>query len=213
MANKKRKNEIRQAYQRKAQEQKFEAAVKKIFIYPCIALAINVLVLVLLFVTFADIYNSSSSVGVEVSVSGWSFVMSALTGNYTSVEPIYGDIAMPFYYYAAEWCQTIGTCALLAAIAVILTLVVQLVTVIRKNHVLNLISLALSVVSFVLLIVCFAKGIDMINSDIIPIYCGGNPLCTIRSYAIIPALLALGGGVVSAIATVKYFQASSLVKQ
>ena len=212
MANKKKKNEMQQVYQRKAKEQQYEAAAKKIFIFSCIALAITVLVLILLFVNFADVYNTAAGVGVEVKVSGWSFVMSALTGNYSSAEAIYGDMSMPFYYYAAEWCESIGMVALIAAIAVILTLGVQLVTVIRRNYVWNIVSILFSVVSAVLLIVCFVKGLDMKNSEILPVYCSGNPLCSIRSYAIIPALFALGGGVVSAIATVKYFKASKLLK-
>ena len=210
MANKKRRNEIQQAHQRKIQGQKYDAAVKKIRIFPIIAIGISVLVLALLFVTFANIYNSA--VGVEVKVSGWSFAIAGLTGKFTSPDAVYGDLAHPFYTFAAKWCESIATLTLVAAILVLVMIIVAVVSIIRQNYALNLISAVLSLAVFVLLIVCYVKGVDMVHSDIIPIYCSGNPLCSIQSYAIFPALFALGVVPVSIIAAIKYFIARKLLK-
>lgn len=212
MANKKRKNDVHQMNQQKAKEQKYDVAVKKIRIFPIIALGISAMVLILMFVTFANIYNSAAGVGVEVSVSGWSFVVAGLTGDFTSPNAVYGDLAHPFYTYAQEWCESLATLSLVVVIMVILTLIVDAVTIVRKNYALNLISVPLSLVTSILLIVCYVKGVDMVNSDIIPIYCNNNPLCSIQSYAIFPALFALGSIPLSIVAAVKYFIARKLLK-
>lgn len=212
MANKKRKDDLKQAYQRKAKEQQYETATKHLFIFPIIALAVSVLVLLLMFVTFADVYNTAEGVGVEVKVKGWSFVISALTGQYTSPDAIYGDMAMPFYYYAAQWCESVAIFALLSVLVIIINAVVQIFTVVSKYHVLNVVSAVLSLLSAVLLIVCYAQGLAMKNGEILSVYCSGNPLCSIRSFAIYPALFALAGCAVSAFAAVKYIQAAKLLK-
>ena len=212
MANKKRKEEIRASYQRKAKEQQYEQATKHLFIFPWIALGVSVFTLLLMFVTFADVYNSAPGVGVEVKVSGWSFVMSGLTGNFTSTESIYGDMAMPFYYYATEWCETVATCSFIAVGVIILNIVLQIFAGIKKLHILNVVSAVLSLVATILLIVCYAQGLAMKNGGILSIYCGGNPLCSIRSFAIFPAIISLGGVVVSTIATAEYMKASKLLK-
>ena len=213
MANNKRRNEIQQVYQRKAKEQQYEAVTKRIFKFPCIALAISVLVLLLLFVSFADVYNSAAGAGVEVKVSGWSFVIAAITRDYNSTAKVYGNLAVPFYYYAGEWCESVATFTLIAAIAIIFTVVVQIIAVaVKKAHVLNGISAILGVVSAVMLIVSFAKGLGMKNGEILTTYCNNNPLCSIRSFAIFPALFCLAGSVVSTIAAVKYKNAAKLLK-
>ena len=212
MANKKRQEEIRKQYQQKAKQQQYEKATKHLFIFPWVALGVSILVLLLMFVTFADVYNKAPEVGVEVKVSGWSFVMSGLTGNFTSADKIYGDMAMPFYYYAGEWCESVATFALLAVIAMIINIVLQVVAAIKKLHILNLASSILSVLAAVFLIICYVKGLGMKNGYILSIYCSGNPLCSIRSYAILPAIISLGGAVASGIAIVEYFIAAKLLK-
>ena len=218
MANKKRRQEVNQMYQRKAKEQQYQAATKHLYIFPIIALAVSVLVLLLLFVTFADVYQSELKV-VESSVSGWSFVVSGFThifkGQYIGTNPdtlhLYGALVEPFYDFATEWCETVAILAVVTVIISVVNVIVQAVTIFRRNHLLNLVSAAVSLAAFVLLIVCYAKCIDMNNASIISDYCR-NPACVIRSYAIFPALFALAGGVVSVVATVKYFQASKLLK-
>ena len=171
-----------------------------------------VLLLLLLFVNFADVYNTTEGVGVEVKVSGWSFIMSALTGQYESPNAIYGDLAMPFYYDAAQWCETVATFALLSLVVILFNIAVQIIAVVKKMYVLNVASAILSVVTAVLLIVCFAEGLAMKDGTILSRYCSGNPACSIRSYAIVPAIFSLGGCVLSVFTTVKHFKASSLLK-
>ena len=212
MANKNRKNQIHQANQRKVKQQQYELATKNLFLFALIAVGISALILILLFVNFADVYNTSEGVGVEVKVSGWSFIMAALTGNFTYPDAIYGDIAMPFNYYAQQWCESVATFALLSLVVILFNAVVQVIAIVRKMYVLNVVSAILSVVTAVLLIVCFAEGLAMKNGEILTTYCNNNPACSIRSFAIIPAICALGSAALSVFATVKHLQASRLLK-
>ena len=218
MANKKRRDEVRQEYQRKAKEKQYQEATKRLYIFPIIALALILFVFILLFVTFADIYQSEAKV-VEGSVSGWSFVVSGFTylfnGHYIGSNPdtlhLYGALVEPFYDFATEWCETVAILAVVIVLISVVNIAVQIVTILRKNHILNLVSVALSLVTFVLLIVCYAKCIDMNNATIISDYCR-NPACVIRSYAIFPALFALGAAGVDAFAAGKYLKARKLLQ-
>ena len=56
-----------------------------------------------------------------------------------------------------------------------------------------------------------AKAVDMNNAKIISDYCG-NPACEVRSFAIFPAIVALGSCAVSGYAMVKNIQARNLLK-
>lgn len=210
MANKNKKTQIQQANQRKIKQQQYEAATKKLFIFPCIAVGLSILVLLLFFVHFADVYNTASN-SLEFAVNGWTFFVAGLTGTYTSPKLASGFLAVPFYSHAQQWTETVGTVTVIAVFVIVFNLLVQVITIFKKMHSLNVLSAVLSVVSAVLLIVCFAKSIDMNNATIISDYCN-NPACEVRSYAIFPALFALGSAAVSAVATVKHLKASSLLK-
>lgn len=211
MANKKQFNQ-KQSYQRQSKEKQYNAAMRRLSLFAYISIALSVLILLLLFVNFTEVYNSDRSIGVEIKVSGWSFGIAALTGNYNVPnEGVYGNLDT-FYYFAKDWCETTGTFALLALIVILVTLAVQIVAVVKKLHILNCISAVLNVVTAILLIICFAKCLDMKNATILSDYCNGNPLCSIKSSAIVPALAALANTVVGGIATAKYMKASSLLK-
>ena len=212
MANKKRKEEMKMASQRNVKEKQYKQATKSLFIFSWIAVAASVLVLLLMFVTFADVYNTAAGVGVEVSVSGWSFVMSALTDNFTSPDAIYGDMAMPFYYYAEQWCHTVATFALLSVVVVLINVVLQIFAAVKKMYVLNYASVVLSLVAAVFLIICYAQGLAMKDGNILSIYCSGNPACSIRSFAILPAIISIGSCAVSSFAAVKHIKAKSVLK-
>ena len=161
---------------------------------------------------FAEVYNSQLDSPVEVAVSGWSFFVAGLTGDYTSPANVYGDLSMPFYYYAAEWCETLGIVSILAVLIVVLFAVVQLVTILKKTHSLNIAAAVLGLVASVLLIVCYAEGLAMKNGEILSTYCSGNPNCSIKSYAIVSAIILIGATAVNAFAAVKSVQASKLLK-
>ncbi len=158
--------------------------------YLDIAAACAALVAVLcFFFDFAQVYNSNS--GVEVNVSGFSFAIAALTGKFDSASVIYGDISVPFYYYAEDMSVILGALALMALIATVAVIALQAWAIIKPHKRLHILSIIVSVALAVLLIACFVVGLAMNDSNIISVYCSGNTACSIRSYAIVAAVVAV----------------------
>ena len=205
MANK--KEETRKANMRKAKERQFEAETSKLFIYPLIAAGLLVLMLLLFFVPWADIYNSDIG-GAENGISGWNCFAAGISGNYTGTEGAIGDsMAVPFYYYAQSYCESIAPVTVAAFFITLLSLALQAVAIFMKKPAMNVISVLVNLVVAVLVLVCFCIGLSMSGSQILPVFCNANPACSIRSFAIIPALCAFGATALSVIASVKLYKA------
>ncbi len=158
------------------------------------------------FFNWVYIYNSNPAVGVEKSVSGFSAVINALTlKKYTSANiAIYGDMNV-FYYFAKNYCVPLATIALVALILTVISTVLGFVIFFTKRQELSLISELFTIASAVMTIICFGIALSMNGSRILPEFCSGNPLCSMRSLAIIPALVLVAASVVQGIAAVKYF--------
>ena len=208
MANKKN----REINLKNERDKKFRAACFKLRNFPIICLALSVLTILLFLVNFAEVFNTDY--GAEVKISGFNTFFAAITGQYTSEKAIFGNMAVPFNYYAESYVHTLGILTLIAVVLTLANLVVQIVNVATntKNSELNLISLILGVLQAGVLIACFIVALSMKDAKILSTYCSGNPKCSIRSYAIIPAITALIGAAVSGIATVKYFIARKILK-
>ena len=153
------------------------------------AIAVLAAVIVCYFFNWVYVYNSDY--GIEVKASGFSFIAAALSGKYYSADKIYGDLAMPFYYYAESSCETLGAVTLTAFILIILTIIVLIIAIITKLQGFSFVSVALSLTSSIMLIVTFIVALGMKNDKILSVYCGGNPKCTIGSSAVLPAVLAI----------------------
>ena len=157
------------------------------------------------FFNWLYIYNSSPNVGTEIKVSGFSAVINALTlEKYTSANKVYGDMNV-FYYFAKSYCVPFASVALIAFILTVISAVLCFFVFFTKKQELSFISVIFTIASAVLTIVSFAIAVDMKNSRILPEYCGGNPRCSIRSLAIIPALVMIVSAVVQGVAVVKFF--------
>ena len=153
------------------------------------AIAVAAALLLCFFFDWAQVYNTDY--GVEVHVCGFSFAAAALTGGFSSTAAVYGDIAVPFYYYAQSYTTAMGALSL-AAVAVGLACValpaVRLATGNRRCYGADI---ACAAAAAALLIACYAVGLAMNGSDILPVYCSGNPACSVQSYALIGAITAL----------------------
>ena len=206
MANKKN----REINLKNEREKKFRAACLKLRNYPIICLAISVLILLLFLVNFAEVFNTDY--GAEVKISGFNTFFAAITGQYTSEQAIFGNMAVPFNYYAESYVHTLGILTLIAMVLTLANLAVQIVAVSIKKSALNVAACVIGAVQTAVLIACFIVALSMKDAKILSVYCSGNPKCSIRSFAIIPAIFALIGAVVSGIATVKYFIARKLLK-
>lgn len=151
--------------------------------------AIAVLVAAILCYLLNWVYVDNSDFGIEVKASGLSFIAAALTGKYSSTSAIYGDLAVPFYYYGAESCKTLGALTLAAIALNFASAAVLIVTRATKLQELSIISVLTTIASCVLLFAAFVVALNMKNDKILSTYCGGNPKCSIGSFALVAALV------------------------
>ena len=151
-------------------------------------LIVGVLLLMML-VNFASVYNTN--IGIEKRITGFNCVAAGLSGNFTDMS-LYGDIAMPFNYYAASQTHTLCTVSIVVLFVIVAHIVVALFAVItNKQGVFNFLTIALGLAEGVLFIVCYAVARSMKDAEILSGFCQGNPACSIESTAILPALLAI----------------------
>lgn len=188
MANKTTENQKKQLAEQKRRE-RYDMARNKTRYYHIICIALCALALLLFFVNFAEVYNTDA--GVEVKVSGWSFFLAGITGNYSSSDSVYGDLAVPFYYYAKLWCKGIGVLAVIAVFLTLVLIVLEVIIVVTKKHSLTYAAVFFGFIDTVLLLAIFIVALYMKEAKILSVYCSGNPACSIRSYAVLPLLAVL----------------------
>lgn len=190
----------------------FKKTLNDLTYLPAIAAILGAIALLLFFAQWCEIYNTDAKTG-EVSVSGFNCILAAWTGRYSDPSAIYGDMAVPFYYYAKAVMPTLGTLSCIAFFASVGTFLLGVVTTVvaavRKNHTLNLAASALAFVSGILLILCFAVALSVASTELIPTYCNGNPACYIRSFALFPALVLLCVGALHLFAFLNYRKAKA----
>ena len=183
MANKREKEKrIRESL-----AMEYEKSITKHLQFYCLGIAILLLVIICYLFNWVYIYNSDY--GIEAKASGFSFIAAALSNNYSSATKIYGDLSVPFYYYAKNSCESLGIVTLLSFLLNITTIIVLVIIRITKLFKLTFVSISISLVSSILLVLAFIISICMKNDKILSIYCGGNPKCYIGSLSIFAALL------------------------
>lgn len=182
----------------------YKKNVNKILPFYIVSAVICVITLLFYFLNWTYIYNYGIAQKVEVGASGFSFSIAAVTGKYSSTDKVYGNLAVPFYYYAKSYCEKIGVFTILSLVFIIASAGVSFAVFFTKKQWLALISIGLCVAGAAMLFVSFGIALSMKNSRILPVYCGGNPKCSIRSLTIIPALIALCGAAVEIYAMIRY---------
>ncbi len=195
------KEQARLANAQKRKEQTFRIEMKKLAPYSWAAVGLLVVALLLFFTHWLEIYNTDIP-GIEISVSGFSAAICGLTGQYTLPDGVYGMMAA-FYYWVPGPCPAIGITTLIALAAVLAALVLAVVAALRKNHAPDAAAAALAALAGVLLIVAFALAKGM-EPGMIAGYCSGNPACSLKSYALVPAVTALAAAVVFALSFRRY---------
>ena len=194
---------------RRAREEAYETALKKLSPLLLSVLLVGVLVLALSFCDLAYIYNTD--VGREVSVSLWSFALATVTGSFSSPAELFGDIAVPFYYYAETGTVLTGILSLVLVIAALALAVLSAVVFLRRKYDLLPLLLFAAGVTVLLLVGSLISSLALNSSQILPVYCSGNPACSIRSDAYFPLIAALAVLSVAIVAAVKYHSAHDIL--
>lgn len=171
-----------------------------------IMLVITSILIILSYLFYwTSVYNTDIA-GSEVNISGINVIYCALTGNFTGTESLAGDMAVPFYYYAESYCQSLATLTVISFFLTILSIIVSVVVMELKKPLAHFVPLIINIILTVLHICCFTKGLAMNDSKILHLYCSDNPACSIQSYAIIPAILSVIAVAISVRSLIKYYQ-------
>lgn len=218
MANKK----TRQIEIQNANKAKRDMAKKKLGTWPVFTALALIVTALLMFVPFMDIYNDPNVEGafnasanggrpfVEIGAGGWQCAFIALTHNYTSAE----SALAPFYYWVTSeggqpYVSMLAVASLAAAAALVISLILQTVVYFTKAHTLSLIAVVADFVMAAAFFIAFAAALSC-GETMLAGYCNNNPACSLRSFAIIPALASLGVLALDVIHFIKFRQAEKL---
>ena len=169
---------------------KYEATRKRLRAFPVVALVFSIGALLLFLADWAAVFNTAMN-GNEVRVSGFNCLTAALGGNFTGTGSAFGDIAVPFNYYAKAATHSLSYWTIAAFAVACVSIVVNLLAAATNKQPLNVVSAAVFAAEGALLIVCFAIALSMKDANILSGYCNNNPACSIKSQAILPAILSL----------------------
>lgn len=205
MINKKQKKS------EKALTKQYKISTDKLMSYYNGAIILALTVILCYFLNWVYVYNTGY--GIEVKASGFSFIIATLSGKFYSTDKIYGDLAIPFYYYAKESCEILGILSLVSLILIIVTVLILIIIKITKFQMITFISILLSLCSSILLVACFVSALEMKNGQILSVYCGGNPKCYIGSLAILASVVSFIGLITQLKAFLKFLSIYSTYKK
>ncbi|MCD8308852.1 MAG: hypothetical protein LUD19_03270 [Clostridia bacterium] len=181
------------------------------------ALVVAAALLACYFFHWIYVYNVGTSsttgdkIGTEVSVSGWSMFFATLFGQFESAASIYGDVAVPFYYYAQTYIIILGVITVVSVVVIIAIAALYAVALAKKKHSLVYVAMSLEIILLLLLIGAMAVALAANGSDILSQYCQNNPDCSVRTLTYVPIAVSAVLLAVGITATVKYSSAEKLL--
>ena len=194
---------------KRAREEQYKHALSRLSPLLLSVFLLSILLLALFFCDLSYIHNTD--VGREVSVSVWSYALATVSGSFSSPAAVFGDIAVPFYYYAETGTVLTGILSLVLVIAALALAVLSAVVFLRRKYDLLPLLLFAAGVTVLLLVGSLISSLALNGSQILPVYCGGNPACSIRSDAHFPLIAALAVLSVAIVAAVKYHSAHDIL--
>ncbi len=194
---------------KRAREEQYKHALSRLSPLLLSVFLLSILLLALFFCDLSYIHNTD--VGREVSVSVWSYSLATVSGSFSSPAAVFGDIAVPFYYYAETGTVLTGILSLVLVIAALALAVLSAVVFLRRKYDLLPLLLFAAGVTVLLLVGSLISSLALNSSQILPVYCSGNPACSIRSDAYFPLIAALAVLSVAIVAAVKYHSAHDIL--
>ena len=194
---------------KRAREEQYKHALSRLSPLLLSVFLLSILLLALFFCDLSYIHNTD--VGREVSVSVWSYALATVSGSFSSPAAVFGDIAVPFYYYAETGTVLTGILSLVLVIAALALAVLSAVVFLRRKYDLLPLLLFAAGVTVLLLVGSLISSLALNSSQILPVYCSGNPACSIRSDAYFPLIAAFAALTVAIVAAVKYHLAHDIL--
>ena len=194
---------------KRAREEQYKHALSRLSPLLLSVFLLSILLLALFFCDLSYIHNTD--VGREVSVSVWSYALATVSGSFSSPAAVFGDIAVPFYYYAETGTVLTGILSLVLVIAALALTVLSAVVFLKRKYDLLPLLLFAAGVTVLLLVGSLISSLALNSSQILPVYCSGNPACSIRSDAYFPLIAAIAVLTVAIVAAVKYHSAHDIL--
>ena len=117
---------------KRAREEQYKHALSRLSPLLLSVFLLSILLLALFFCDLSYIHNTD--VGREVSVSFWSYALATVSGSFSSPAAVFGDIAVPFYYYAETGTVLTGILSLVLVIAALALAVLSAVVFLRRKY-------------------------------------------------------------------------------
>lgn len=143
---------------------------------------------------FMVCFVNNTEYGIEVSANGFNLAFATISGKFKSLDDIFGNVAIPFYYYAKVETIICGILSLITLFSLVAFVVLSYLNIKKPTEKMAKINMIGSFVIAGLFLTTFVVALVMNASDILPIYCSGNKKCSIGSLSIIPAAVGVGNG-------------------
>lgn len=156
-------------------------------------LTLILLGLLLIFFFFGWCYVYNTDYGVEVNCNGWNFICMSFYWNFkNSNVTVFGDMAVPFYYYAKYYVIVLEILTTIIFYLTLSLIVLGAINIKKNSKRVTTIFMIVSIINSVILLASFITALTMNGSKILPKYCSNNPACSIQSLIIFPFLLSVG---------------------
>lgn len=162
---------------------------EKINLYKGLTLILLGLMLIFFFFGWCYVYNTDY--GVEANCNGWNFICMSFSWNFKSTNKAFGDMAVPFYYYAKYYVIVLEIMTTVIFYLTLALIVLGAINIKKNSKKIATIFMIVSIVNSVILLAAFITALTMNGSKILPRYCSGNPACSIQSLIIFPFLLSV----------------------
>ena len=159
--------------------------------------------LMLIFFFFGWCYVYNKDYGVEVNCNGWNFICMSFCWKFSSSNKVFGDIAVPFYYYAKYYTIVLTVMTTIIFYLTLILITLALINLKKPKRIITTIFMAISILYSVVFLAAFITALTMNGSRILPKYCNKNPACSIQSLIIFPFLLSIVIMVVNILLRVK----------
>jgi len=147
--------------------------------------------LMLIFFFFGWCYIFNQDYGVEANCNGWNFICMSFSWNFKSTNKIFGDMAVPFYYYAKYYVIVLEVMTTVIFYLTIILIALAAFNLYKPNRKITSVFMVVSIIYSIALLAAFITALTMNGSKILPKFCSSNPKCSINSLIIFPFLLSI----------------------
>ena len=151
---------------------------------------VGAVLLLCYFFGFSYIWNTGY--GSEASANGWNYIFALITNNYKGTGALYGDIAVPFNYYAKIYVRVLAVFVFVSFIILIAFIISSCLNIKTFNKKLETLTIVILYVLAAVFLGCIITALTMNGSKILPKFCSSNPQCSIATLAFFPFFITLG---------------------